>query len=84
MPPVNRISGSTDHDLRPAGRKTLKNGEVVYEEGLRAVTGGELLVLDEVNVLRPDTRQQSTVTGTPRPFPAVPGLVHYPPPTFRQ
>ena len=57
MLPVNRISGSTDHDLDGLlGGKTLKNGEVVYEEGLllRAVTGGELLLLDEVNVLRPD------------------------------
>lgn len=38
------------------GGKTLEDGKVVYEEGLllRAVTNGELLILDEVNVIRPD------------------------------
>jgi MoxR-like ATPase len=88
MLPVNRISGSTDHDLDGLlGGKTLKNGEVVYEEGLllRAVTGGELLVLDEVNVLRPD------ITAAIHPLLehrdrslAVPGLGYItPPPTFR-
>lgn len=88
MLPVNRISGSTDHDLDGLlGGKTLRDGEVVYEEGLllRAVTGGELLILDEVNVIRPD------ITAAIHPLLehrnrslAVPGLGYIdPPPTFR-
>ncbi|MGI6657792.1 MAG: AAA family ATPase [Dethiobacteraceae bacterium] len=88
MLPVNRISGSQDHDLDALlGGKTLKNGEIVYEEGLllRAVTGGELLVLDEVNMMRQD------ITSTVHPLLehrnrslAVPGLGYItPPPTFR-
>jgi MoxR-like ATPase len=86
--PVNRISGSTDHCLDGLlGGKTLESGEIAYEEGLllRAVTKGELLILEEVNVLRPD------ITSAIHPLLerrnrslAVPGLGYIEPPaSFR-